>query len=75
MNLARVSSPPRPANEGQAHLWWICIRMLLIFALALLPMVAGGVLFLKGLHEKANAREAERPAAISPEGGREVAER
>ena len=75
MNLARVSSPPRPANEGQAHLWWMCIRMLWLFALALLPMVAGGVLWLRGLHEKASAREAERSAVMSPEVENQVAER
>jgi hypothetical protein len=74
MNPARVSSPPRPANEDPAHLWWICIRVLLLFALALLPVAAGGILLLKGLHERATTGQ-EAPPPVRPSKGDEVAER
>ncbi|MEK7951535.1 hypothetical protein [Luteolibacter soli] len=73
MNLARVSSPPRPANGSQAHLLWICIRMALIFALALLPLIAVGVILLRGMSERAMGGAAvERPAV---EVGTEMVER
>ena len=49
--------------------------MVLIFALALLPVVAGGILFLRGLNEKANAREAERSAVMTAEVENQVAGR
>ncbi|HEY1123439.1 MAG TPA: hypothetical protein VGE67_17620 [Haloferula sp.] len=49
--------------------------MLLLFVLALLPVVAGGALWLRGLNEKANAREAERSSVVSPEVENQVAER
>ena len=77
MNLARVSSPPpRPANGGPAYLWWICIRMVLIFALAMLPVAAGGIFLLKGLHEKAmSVREAEGAAMMPPTEETKVGER
>ena len=75
MNLARVSSPPRPANEDPAHLWWICIRVLLLFALAVLPVVGGGILLLKGLHERATNGQEEAPPPVRSSKGDEVAER
>jgi len=50
MNVAQVPSVPR--KGGQAHLCWICIRLLLIFALALLPIIAAAVALFMALREQ-----------------------
>jgi hypothetical protein len=48
--------------------------VLLLFALALLPVAAGGILLLKGLHERATTGQ-EAPPPVRPSKGDEVAER
>jgi hypothetical protein len=66
MKVARVPSPSRTEKGSQAYLWWICIRMLLLFAVALLPFVAVGVAVIRGLDDKTtNSRES--PPAEAPE--------
>jgi len=50
--------------------------MVLIFALAMLPVAAGGIFLLKGLHEKATSvREAEGTAMMPPTEETKVGER
>jgi hypothetical protein len=65
MKVARVPSPPRNEKGSQAYLWWICIRMLLLFAVALLPFVAVGVAVLKGLNEKTATSRKAPPAEVT----------
>lgn len=65
MNVA--PSSPSPVNGGQAALWWICIRMLLLFTLAFLPVVGAGIFYFIGLREKAMAeKEVERCEITEP---------
>ena len=74
MNFARVPSPSRTEKGSQAYLWWICIRMLLLFAVALLPFVAVGVAVLSGLREKAITSRQAQPAEVTGVADAEVAE-
>jgi hypothetical protein len=61
MNVARVPSPTRPEKGSQGYLLWICIRMLLLFAVALLPFAAGGVMLFMGLREKTVTSQEAQP--------------
>ena len=44
--------PSPPPEKDQAYLCWLCLRMLIIFAIALLPLIAIVVALLIGLREK-----------------------
>jgi len=65
MNFVRVPSPSRPEKGGQAYLWWICIRTLLLFAVALLPFVAGGVMLFMGMRERTISSRQAQPAEVT----------
>lgn len=57
--------PSEPPEKGQAYLCWLCIRMLVIFALALLPLIAIAVALLMGLREKPGTAGSPEPAEVA----------
>jgi len=67
MNVPRVPSPSRPEEKSQAYLWWICIRTLLLFIIALLPFLAVGIALLLGLRERVPVNSGPPAAEAAPD--------